>query len=1818
MEENSDVDRIFSELYKQSEDQTSDRASSIESRFSDFNETVDSFSPSTSAVSNTAGESKTSVSSLVAAFSLMQQESSSDYSIALPSLNPGKDVHKDSMKSDLFHETLKHSATDSFETEYNKTHVTVFEKPDDVTSDQSAHDQTDHEKDPLKASEDHNTSVNEDSDFGKTDENNNTESNIPKSDLSNTNEPSTNEASTQAGLKPKRKTRSNSTQSSGKGYGALNRSMSLDATVQTQRSPEEQKIYELKEEFRRRGEKIKQNCEKSEGEVKKKKLRKEKQRKKNIQTSEENYSTKKGKDERRKKGSINSDIRVYLNTRFPKGGVDHHLQNTIRDNLYARTVPVTTRTPRPEERNGVDYTFLSREEFGALEKSGDLLESGEYDGNHYGTPRPTGDSSLRPEVAPGQHPSSEGKRRRNRSNVEAMAAKHMEAEQENNGGSPDSGATDQTSLPKQQGNSNDAGDGLGPLPHNWERACTDKGEQYFIDHNTGTSHWLDPRLSRVQKRRPEDCEDNELPFGWERIDDPHYGIYYIDHVNRRTQYENPVLAAKAANHSADGIVLRSPPSPPPAPSTYPRPSKPESLCCVPMRPMVTPSLSLPSLSPTIFPSPLSFTTSLTTQTLKLQQLISRSGMNYKYRRRLKSLDDITKSDSDNYFRERRKTIIASLEAVDCACSRFSGSFDTNSSQTSCTCQKFGSFKSNPTRLQSTKEDDNNGPGFECLPTEFVHNTKPTIRFSGANGVVNLGGNPLPQSLNNTGFMRRNLYSRSTEQLSTLNTYNSPKLNTLNRDLSSPCVHRVCQTLPRRFPSSMYKTVKFAGLPSTPSCQLSTQKLSESRNRNVESRKLAQHSLDFPTLTLGNEILQSKYDPRTKNWVINLQYNSSVPKTVSHPPTQNPVNYSQTSTSHHQYSSIHPHYSTPNLQYQSHNNLLYPVPIQPLSKPNTLDLPPPLTPSVITEEDDNQCSLCSHCSCSDDRPFFTRDPGLLRGERLQAKLVKSTRGLGFTIVGGDDSEEEFLQIKSVVPNGPAWLDGRLKTGDVLVFVNGQCVLGFTHHDMVSMFQNINPSEVVKLDVCRGYPLPFDPDDPNTEIVTTVAVNSPDQGDWNHLDKQRTEHDGTASMPDMWRSQSGLEERMRPGSADLLLEPSMNGLDISGGADDPRFGNQDHVTIPIVKGGMGFGFTIADSVFGQKVKKILDRPRCKNLNEGDILVEINNINVQNMNHTNVVQVLKDCPRGQEAAITIQRGNSLNLTKNKFKKKEENGGMRPKSGFLFRSKTPTAELFATQEKEIVPMRPKTPIVDTRNMAQKNWNGELNQNLSPFSRNDFSRASLGVGGRTEQHGSFDMLSEQLSMVGLKGHPAPRSHSPGRELDQPQYQYNYNYQHQNGFLPNGYDSGYGYSGYNGDYPAAPQVQGYSPNGNGYRAGSLPRGRKDSSSFEQSDQLSNNMRWSGRRDGELEMVVVLLRHDSGFGFRIVGGTEEGSQNVVQVSIGHIVSGGAAHMDGRLFSGDEIVAVDGHSVLGASHHVVVEMMGSAAQRGQVQLTIRRRQEGYREGYPYDVTVSRLENEGFGFVIISSVSRAGSTIGRIIPGSPAERCGRLQVGDRILAVNHVDINTLHHEKIINIIKESGYSVTLTVGPPLDDTSSTASTSHREDQEVGAHLGDEDQYFAVELGRGNRGFGFSIRGGREFHSMPLFVLRMAVDGPATADGRLRVGDQLIEINGQSTRNMTHGEAIETIKNGGTAVRLLVKRGKAPPPAILDQTSLSPTSPTPLPHTRPVSSLSQPTNGNGIPPNHEGQGNGNGPVSHSSPRYPPHTYFQQPYWGYHQQSVE
>ncbi|SDP05277.1 guanylate kinase [Nakamurella panacisegetis] len=51
------------------------------------------------------------------------------------------------------------------------------------------------------------------------------------------------------------------------------------------------------------------------------------------------------------------------------------------------SVSATTRTPRPGETNGVNYFFVSADEFGRLVADQQMLEHAYFAGNHYGTPR---------------------------------------------------------------------------------------------------------------------------------------------------------------------------------------------------------------------------------------------------------------------------------------------------------------------------------------------------------------------------------------------------------------------------------------------------------------------------------------------------------------------------------------------------------------------------------------------------------------------------------------------------------------------------------------------------------------------------------------------------------------------------------------------------------------------------------------------------------------------------------------------------------------------------------------------------------------------------------------------------------------------------------------------------------------------------------------------------------------------------------------------------------------------------------------------------------------------------------------------------------------------------------------------------------------------------------------------------------------------------------------------------------------------------------------------------------------------------------------
>ncbi|XP_035994745.1 membrane-associated guanylate kinase, WW and PDZ domain-containing protein 1 isoform X10 [Fundulus heteroclitus] len=1108
---------------------------------------------------------------------------------------------------------------------------------------------------------------------------------------------------------------------------------------------------------------------------------------------------------------LNKDLKHFLSLRFQKTSPDHELQKTIRANLYRHAVPCTTRPPRDGEVPGLDYNFLSVDDFLQLEESGTLLEVGTYEGNYYGTPKPPRQPIIGTVTLSdaGSHPSTP---KRTKSYNDMQKVRVVPADDDD-----DDQATEMnnsfTGNPNDQDESrsgilrpypvrdnalpcglNNAAtstaesgqqtlaepqvspeDPLGPLPENWEMAYTENGELYFIDHNTKTTSWLDPRCRDKAPRPLEECDDDEgihtedlesdleLPPGWERIDDPVYGVYYVDHINRKTQYENPVVEARRQKI----LEQQQPPQP---------------------------------------------------------------------------------------------------------------------------------------------------------PEEWIEE-----HSSAAAPLANYAPNHLE-------------------------TYRDPQV------------------------------------------------------------------------------------------------------------------------------------------------------------------PPALPPGPV--------------GVKRGKPFFTRNPAELKGTFINTKLKKSRRGFGFTVVGGDEPDE-FLQIKSLVLDGPAAVDGKMETGDVIVSVNDTIVLGYTHAQVVKIFQSIPIGSMVDLSLCRGYPLPFDPDDPNTSLVTSVAI----------LDKEPIIVNGQETF-DAPSNQAGPingmgEPRPHSPSAEIASNGSHGySTDVvtlaSAIATQPEL-----ITIHMEKGDKGFGFTIADSLTGggQRVKQIVDYPRCRGLKEGDILMEVNKRNVQNMSHNQVVDLLSKCPRGSEVTMLVQRGvvpakRSPKLVHQLERKDSQNSSQHSVcSHRSAHTDSPSHPPSAMPSEAVVP----TPAAPT-------------QPLPVLPPQDPADGTLTLQKKPDP---FKIWAQSRSMY--------ESRLP-------------DCQEQDIFLWRK-DTGFGFRILGGNEPGEPIYIGHIVKyGAADEDGRLRSGDElicvdGTAVVGKSHQLVVQLMQQAAKQGHVNLTV--RRKTPGYGVSKGEGdvppspasSHHSSTQAPSLTEGKRTPQGSQNSLNTVSSGSGSTSGIGSGGGGGS--------GSAVVPASLQ--------------PYDVEIQRGENEGFGFVIVSSVSRpdAGTTfagnacvamphkIGRIIEGSPADRCGKLKVGDRILAVNGCSITNKSHSDIVNLIKEAGNTVSLRIIP--GDESSNASlltnaekiatitTTHTpQTTELRNHSKSKGapppppsqtqmqdaEYYSVDLERDSKGFGFSLRGGREYN-MDLYVLRLAEDGAAVRNGKMRVGDEILEINGESTKNMKHSRAIELIKNGGRRARLVLKRG-------------------------------------------------------------------------------
>ncbi|XP_075291410.1 disks large homolog 3 isoform X7 [Opisthocomus hoazin] len=333
--------------------------------------------------------------------------------------------------------------------------------------------------------------------------------------------------------------------------------------------------------------------------------------------------------------------------------------------------------------------------------------------------------------------------------------------------------------------------------------------------------------------------------------------------------------------------------------------------------------------------------------------------------------------------------------------------------------------------------------------------------------------------------------------------------------------------------------------------------------------------------------------------------------------------------------------------------------------------------------------------------------------------------------------------------------------------------------------------------------------------------------------------------------------------------------------------------------------------------------------------------------------------------------------------------------------------------------------------------------------------------------------------------------------------------------------------------------------------------------------------------IVLERGNSGLGFSIAGGIDNPHiPDDPGIFITKIIPGGAAAMDGRLGVNDCVLRVNDVDVSEVVHSKAVEALKEAGP--VVRLVVRRRQ-------PPPETIMEVNlmkgPKGLGFSIAGGIGNQhipgdnSIYITKIIEGGAAQKDGRLQIGDRLLAVNNTNLQDVRHEEAVAALKNTSDMVYLKVAKPgnihLNDmyappdyasTFSALADNHISHNSSLGYLGSVENKPAypvppqvtpsryspiprhmigeedftreprkIILHKGSTGLGFNIVGGEDGEG--IFVSFILAGGPADLSGELRRGDRILSVNGVNLRNATHEQAAAALKRAGQTVTIVAQ---------------------------------------------------------------------------------
>uniref|UniRef100_A0A803TPW7 PATJ crumbs cell polarity complex component n=1 Tax=Anolis carolinensis TaxID=28377 RepID=A0A803TPW7_ANOCA len=253
-----------------------------------------------------------------------------------------------------------------------------------------------------------------------------------------------------------------------------------------------------------------------------------------------------------------------------------------------------------------------------------------------------------------------------------------------------------------------------------------------------------------------------------------------------------------------------------------------------------------------------------------------------------------------------------------------------------------------------------------------------------------------------------------------------------------------------------------------------------------------------------------------------------------------------------------------------------------------------------------------------------------------------------------------------------------------------------------------------------------------------------------------------------------------------------------------------------------------------------------------------------------------------------------------------------------------------------------------------------------------------------------------------------------------------------------------------------------------------------------------------------------------------------------------------------------------------------------------------GTPQIVEIFRDPHESLGISIVGGhtvIKRLkngeelrGIFIKQVLEDSPAGRTKALKTGDKILEVSGVDLQNATHEEAVEAIKNAGNPIVFVIQslstlprmhcvfisflkkhldvsfvsflkksgapppmklPPPYKEPQKSSSEEIEEEDIYTEEKIRQRYadlpgelHILELDKDKNGLGLSLAGNKDRSRMSIFVVGISPDGPAGKDGRMRIGDELLEINNQILYGRSHQNASAIIKTAPSKVKLVFIR--------------------------------------------------------------------------------